>query len=54
MKECGQSGLWGELKGVTVNAGTHILAVTGVSRLEVNCSKLEVLLLQLPKKKRTP
>jgi len=37
-----------KLKGVTVTGGTSILAVAGVSRLEVSCSKLEATLLQLP------
>jgi len=44
----------GELKGATVTGGTSILAVAGVSRLEVSCSKLVDILLQLPIKKTHP
>jgi hypothetical protein len=37
-----------KLKGVTATGGTSILAVADVSRLEVSCSNLEAILLQLP------
>jgi hypothetical protein len=43
--------IWRELKGVTVTGGTSILAVAGVSRSEVSCSKLVAILL-LPIKKK--
>jgi hypothetical protein len=52
MKQCGHSGIYkcwyGKTERGNFQWGTSVLAVAGVSKLEVSCSNLEAILLQLP------